>query len=95
MGADLAQFPRIYNPRRQARALDPAGSYVRRYVGELANVPEYHVLHREASAAQLALPLYDDARHPAQILDHDLAARAFLKRYARFTAERAPRAVTD
>ncbi len=84
VGADLAQFPRIYNPRRQARALDPTGSYVRRYVSELANVPEHQVYRDETGAAQLSLPLYDDARYPAPVLDHDVAARAFLTRYARF-----------
>ncbi len=30
VGADMAQYPRIYNPERQRRRYDPAGAYVRR-----------------------------------------------------------------
>jgi deoxyribodipyrimidine photo-lyase len=86
VGADLAQFPRIYNPRKQARALDPAGTYVRRYVAELANVPEQHfITGRTEEEAQLRLPLYADAAYPAPILDHGTEARAFLRRYSAFT----------
>ena len=92
VGADLAQFPRIYNPRRQARALDPSGSYVRRYVSELANVPEYRVFRDETADVQLSLALYDDRRYPPPVLDHDVAARAFLARYAQFSERPAPRA---
>ena len=35
VGADLAQYPRIYNPEAQARRFDPLGTYVRRWVPEL------------------------------------------------------------
>ncbi|SEG87844.1 deoxyribodipyrimidine photo-lyase [Nonomuraea solani] len=34
---------RAFNPLRQARRYDPAGEYVRRYVPELADVPDGHV----------------------------------------------------
>ena len=39
VGADMAQYPRIYNPEKQRRRFDPSGSYVRRWVHELAHVP--------------------------------------------------------
>ena len=35
VGADMAQYPRIYNPERQRRRYDPAGVYVRRWIREL------------------------------------------------------------
>ena len=39
VGADMAQYPRIYNPERQRRRYDPAGEYVRRWIPELRQVP--------------------------------------------------------
>ncbi len=84
VGADLAQFPRIFNPRKQARFVDPAGAYVRRWIPELANLPDAVVLNPEGAArrVQLALPLFDGAAYPAPVVDHEKAARAFLARYA-------------
>ena len=37
-GTDAAPFHRIFNPTLQAQRFDPAGEYVRRYVGELAGL---------------------------------------------------------
>jgi deoxyribodipyrimidine photo-lyase len=88
VGADLAQFPRIYNPRKQARAVDPLGTYVRRWIPELAGVPDA-LLEDPAGAApraQLALPLFDAKGYPAPVVDHEQAARAFLERYAAFAS---------
>lgn len=84
VGADLAQHPRIYHPLKQAKAYDPRGAYVRRWVLELAGLPDADVLDpRSAGArAQLALPLFGANAYPAPILEHEAAARAFLERYA-------------
>jgi deoxyribodipyrimidine photo-lyase len=84
VGADLAQYPRIYHPLRQAKAYDPRGIYVRRWIPELAGLPDADVLDpRGADArAQLALPLFGASGYPAPILEHEAAARAFLQRYA-------------
>jgi len=38
-GADAAPFFRIFNPLRQGERFDPEGSYVRRWVPELAGLP--------------------------------------------------------
>jgi deoxyribodipyrimidine photo-lyase len=86
VGADLAQFPRIYNPRKQQRAIDPQGAYVRRWIPELANVPDADLLAPEDGAlrTQLALPLFGASQYPAPVLDHERAARDFLARYAAF-----------
>ncbi|MHB8463083.1 MAG: FAD-binding domain-containing protein, partial [Vulcanimicrobiaceae bacterium] len=37
VGADLAQFPRIFNPNKQRAQYDPDGRYVRTWVPELAS----------------------------------------------------------
>ncbi len=88
VGADLAQFPRIYNPHKQARALDPRGTYVRRWIPELAHVSDADLFGATPPDArtQVPLPLYADAAYPARVVEHDVEARAFLARYARFRA---------
>ena len=80
VGADLAAYPRIYNPQRQLRRFDPDGRYVRKWIPELA--------HRAASAAasrQIDLPLYSGGIYARPIVEHDRAAREFLRRYREFT----------
>ena len=61
---------RVYNPAAQLRKLDPAGSYVRRYVPELADVPVKGI-----AEPGLLAPGY-----PAPIVDHAEAVRRFRER---------------
>jgi deoxyribodipyrimidine photo-lyase len=42
-GADAAPYFRIFNPVSQGLKFDPNGAYVRRYVPELARLPDEHV----------------------------------------------------
>ncbi len=70
-GADAAPYFRIFNPVIQARRFDPDGSYVRRFVPELAGLSTTRI-HApwEASAAELAaagIRLGED--YPAPIVD--------------------------
>ena len=53
-GADAAPYFRIFNPVLQGRKFDAGGDYVRRYVPELADLPDA-VIHTpwEADAATL------------------------------------------
>ena len=39
-GADAAPFFRIFNPVLQSKKFDPSGTYIRRFVPELARVPD-------------------------------------------------------
>jgi deoxyribodipyrimidine photo-lyase len=81
VGADLAAYPRIYNPVKQAHRFDPAAGYVRRWIPELAGLPDATIFERGERQPQLSLPLFGARRYPAPILDHEAAARAFLARY--------------
>jgi deoxyribodipyrimidine photo-lyase len=84
VGADMAQYPRIYNPNKAGRRFDPRGVYVRRWIPELADRATWSWSAREADA-QLTLSLFgsDDA-YPRPVLDHETAARAFLEKYAKY-----------
>lgn len=86
VGADMAQFPRIYNPERQRRRCDPAGEYVRRWIPELRHVPAQAWYGAQRDSEQIALPLFDGNPYPAPMLDHATAARRFLARYRDFVS---------
>lgn len=66
-GTDTRGFARIFNPVKQGAEQDPQGVYVRRWVPELANVPDAWV-HRPHEAPPEAL---DPAacRYPRPIVD--------------------------
>jgi deoxyribodipyrimidine photo-lyase len=81
VGADLAAYPRIYNPVKQAHRFDPAASYVRKWIPELAALPDATIFERTDRQPQLALALFGAREYPTPILDHEAAARAFLTRY--------------
>ena len=69
-GVDAQPWFRIFNPETQGRKFDPAGAYVRRWVPELASVPD-RFLH--------APQLWDrPLDYPAPIVDHGLARQRFL-----------------
>ena len=85
VGADLAAYPRIYNPLKQARRFDPLGTYVRRWIPEIATFPDQAILDPAIGrrAKQMSLPLFGGSDYPLPVLDHERSARAFLERYAR------------
>ncbi len=76
VGADLVQYPRIYNPLRGQRRVDPDGTYARAWVHELRHRP----LGPSENLAPM-LPLYDGNPYPSPAVDHAAAARTFLERY--------------
>lgn len=84
VGADLAAYPRIYNPIKQARRFDPLGVYARTWIDEIAHLPAGAIAAR-AATTQIELPLYSGQPYPQPVIDHDRAAREFLARYQRFT----------
>jgi deoxyribodipyrimidine photo-lyase len=81
-GADAAPFFRIFNPVRQGEKFDPDGSYTRRWVPELGELPTRH-LHApwaappdvlEAAGVRLGgnypLPIVDLQRSRSEALEH-------------------------
>jgi deoxyribodipyrimidine photo-lyase len=84
VGADLAAYPRIYNPLKAARRFDPSAAYARRWIPELVLQPDDTILDPYARRArQLGFDLFGPQQYPAPILEHEKAARDFLARYAR------------
>jgi deoxyribodipyrimidine photo-lyase len=74
-GADAAPYFRIFNPILQGEKFDPEGTYVRRWVPELAGLPA-SVIHKpwSAKAAQLAAAGVQLGKtYPRPIVDHDKA----------------------
>lgn len=86
VGADMAQFPRVYNPDRQRRRFDPDGRYCRRWITELRHVPAAAWHGHASDTSQLALALFDGESYPQPIVDHARAARTFLARYRAFVS---------
>src|SRR6185437_12178273 len=84
VGADMAQYPRIYNPHRQRLRCDPDGRYVREWIPELRGVPVEQWREARADSAQLPLDLSSPSGYPEPMLDHARAAREFLRRYRAF-----------
>lgn len=84
VGADLAAYPRIYNPQKQARRFDPGGVYARAWIAELAHLPGSAISGARTATAQIELPLYSGQPYPQPVVDHDRAARDFLAKYQAF-----------
>ncbi len=90
VGADMAQFPRIYNPEKQRRRYDPTGAYVKHWIKELAHVPSGALRASSDSAdEQMTLPLFASDAYPRPAVDHERAARDFLARYRAYVEARA------
>ncbi len=70
-GADAAPYFRIFNPILQGRKFDPSGAYVRRWVPELAKLPD-GTLHApwegRSKVAGYAEPIVDHKRAREQAL---------------------------
>ncbi len=84
VGTDPAPaFRRIYNPARQMETYDPDGTYVRRYVPELAGVPEEHLREpwKMPREQQREVGCVIGRDYPEPIVHHARARREALERY--------------
>jgi len=82
-GADAAPYFRVFNPALQGAKFDPAGHYVRRWVPELARLPD-DVLHApwEAAAGRLAAAgVTLGTSYPAPMVDHASARQRALQSF--------------
>jgi deoxyribodipyrimidine photo-lyase len=75
-GTDAAPYFRVFNPTTQGRRFDPDGTYIRRWVPELADVDD-KAIHEPASAPDGPPPGY-----PRPIVDHATEREEALRRYA-------------
>src|SRR5690606_37349431 len=89
-GCDAQPYFRIFNPVTQSRRFDPEGTFIRRYLPQLAALPAA-ALH----APWLAAPLELEAAgvrlgrdYPLPIVDHAQAREDTLRRYAVVKEER-------
>ncbi len=78
-GADAAPYFRIFNPVTQGEKFDPNGDYVRRYVPELAHLPN-KVIHQPWMMGGVKA-------YPAPIVDLKVSREAALAAYANLRAQ--------
>jgi deoxyribodipyrimidine photo-lyase len=84
VGVDPAPvFRRLYNPTTQQLNYDPTGAYVRRYVPELANVPDKYLSQPWTMPPELQQEVgcIIGTNYPAPIVDHKQARLAALEHY--------------
>ncbi|WP_083649415.1 cryptochrome/photolyase family protein [Salaquimonas pukyongi] len=79
-GADAAPYFRIFNPVLQGRKFDPDGGYVRRFVPEIANLPDKY-LHAPWEAPKSVLEtggIVLGETYPEPMVDHATARQRAL-----------------
>ena len=87
-GADAAPYFRVFNPVLQGEKFDPDGSYVRRWVPELAELPK-KLIHQPWEAAPLELASAGvtlGKTYPHPIVDHRKGRERALKAYEKVRA---------
>jgi deoxyribodipyrimidine photo-lyase len=83
-GADAAPYFRVFNPILQGEKFDPDGEYVRRWVPELARLPD-KMIHQpwEATPLELASVGVELGKtYPHPIVDHKAGRERALQAYA-------------
>ncbi len=88
-GTDAAPYFRVFNPVLQGEKYDPGGDYVRRWVPELARVPDKFIQH----PWDMPLDLQQEVGcvigrdYPEPVVDHNWARERTLDAYKRATIE--------
>jgi deoxyribodipyrimidine photo-lyase len=79
-GCDAQPWFRIFNPATQGEKFDPEGRYVRRWVPELARLPNQyiHAPWRAPAAVLAAAGVRPGTNYPRPIVEHEFARRRFL-----------------
>lgn len=82
-GADAAPYFRIFNPVTQGEKFDPDGSYVRKYVPELRDMPNKHI-HKPWVAPPMVLKAAGvelGMTYPKPVIDHSAARERALEAF--------------
>ncbi len=89
-GCDAQPYFRIFNPVSQSEKFDPQGKFIRRYLPQLATLPDKLIhapwLARPVDLAAAGIELGRD--YPRPIVEHDVAREKTLQRYAAVKAAR-------
>ncbi|MEZ4647269.1 MAG: deoxyribodipyrimidine photo-lyase [Candidatus Eisenbacteria bacterium] len=88
-GADAAPYFRVFNPILQGAKFDPDGEYVRKWVPELAGLPN-DVLHEPWNASADVLEeagVVLGTTYPKPIVDHKVGRTRALDAYAKLKAK--------
>jgi deoxyribodipyrimidine photo-lyase len=88
VGTDAAPYFRVFNPVLQAEKFDPDGAYVRRWVPELARVPD-RFIHRPWTMPpdeQRRAGCIIGVHYPAPIVDHAWGRARVLAAYRQSAA---------
>ncbi|MCM8564372.1 cryptochrome/photolyase family protein [Thauera linaloolentis] len=82
-GCDAQPYFRIFNPVTQSQKFDPGGRFIRRYLPELARVPDtfIHAPWTMGGIDQSACRTRIGVDYPAPIVDHAAARERTLKRF--------------
>ncbi len=83
-GCDAQPYFRIFNPVTQSQKFDPQGHFIRRYLPQLARLPDaaIHAPWRARPIDLAGAGIELDRDYPSPIVDHDAARTATLARYA-------------
>ncbi len=83
-GCDAQPYFRIFNPVSQSEKFDPEGKFIRRYLPQLAKLPNKALhapwLARPLELQEAGVRLGDN--YPEPVVDHDAARQRTLARYA-------------
>ncbi|MDX5362809.1 MAG: DNA photolyase family protein [Pseudazoarcus pumilus] len=82
-GCDAQPWFRIFNPVTQSERFDPQGTFIRRYVPELAAVPEryIHAPWKMDAALQAQCRVHIGRDYPLPVVDHAVARARTLARF--------------
>jgi deoxyribodipyrimidine photo-lyase len=83
-GCDAQPYFRIFNPITQSEKFDPAGKFIRRYLPQLAQLPDkyIHAPWRLPTTELLAAGVHLGSNYPEPIVMHEEARTRTLQRYA-------------
>jgi deoxyribodipyrimidine photo-lyase len=84
-GCDAQPYFRIFNPVTQSERFDPQGSFIRKYLPELASVPDrfVHAPWKMSPLEQQACGVVIGRDYPAPIVDHDRARKGALELFGK------------